>query len=239
MSCANTSPLACSAHKALGSLCTGTAPAPCTGQGSAESRIKTAESCLFTLGAECGVMERMRAWGPARLWQKHSHSRAKAAPAQPQTGGLMSKVALGSLRKGSESVFPFLLCFYPFHIQKIHGQYLPPFSFEGNNSPKPPHPSVRSARISQGEQLQHSHSWWQRAQNVHTVSFWGFFSFPLAEYSISAAAIAIFSVGFAIIGTICVLLSFRKKRDYLLKPASMFYTFAGTRRAAHISALGS
>uniref|UniRef100_A0A8C3UYZ8 Calcium voltage-gated channel auxiliary subunit gamma 1 n=1 Tax=Catharus ustulatus TaxID=91951 RepID=A0A8C3UYZ8_CATUS len=51
------------------------------------------------------------------------------------------------------------------------------------------------------------------------------------EYSISAAAIAIFSVGFAIIGTICVLLSFRKKRDYLLKPASMFYTFAGTRRA--------
>ncbi|NXP82913.1 CCG1 protein, partial [Tricholaema leucomelas] len=47
------------------------------------------------------------------------------------------------------------------------------------------------------------------------------------EYSISAAAIAIFSVGFAIIGTICVLLSFTKKRDYLLKPASMFYTFAG------------
>ncbi|KAM9371349.1 voltage-dependent calcium channel gamma-1 subunit isoform 2-T2 [Phaethornis superciliosus] len=47
------------------------------------------------------------------------------------------------------------------------------------------------------------------------------------EYSISAAAIAIFSIGFAIIGTICVLLSFRKKRDYLLKPASMFYTFAG------------
>ncbi|XP_063265159.1 voltage-dependent calcium channel gamma-1 subunit [Prinia subflava] len=47
------------------------------------------------------------------------------------------------------------------------------------------------------------------------------------EYSISAAAIAIFSVGFSIIGTICVLLSFRRKRDYLLKPASMFYTFAG------------
>ncbi|NXC49528.1 CCG1 protein, partial [Penelope pileata] len=47
------------------------------------------------------------------------------------------------------------------------------------------------------------------------------------EYSISAAAIAIFSVGFAIIGTICVLFSFQKKRDYLLKPASMFYTFAG------------
>ncbi|KAG6936930.1 calcium voltage-gated channel auxiliary subunit gamma 1 [Chelydra serpentina] len=47
------------------------------------------------------------------------------------------------------------------------------------------------------------------------------------EYSISAAAIGIFSVGFAIIGTICILLSFRKKMDYLLKPASMFYTFAG------------
>ncbi|XP_058022085.1 voltage-dependent calcium channel gamma-1 subunit isoform X2 [Ahaetulla prasina] len=47
------------------------------------------------------------------------------------------------------------------------------------------------------------------------------------EYSISAAAIAIFSVGFSIIGTICVLLSFRKKMDYLLRPAAMFYTFAG------------
>lgn len=72
---------------------------------------------------------------------------------------------------------------------------------------------------------------------THRHFLWVFF--PLAEYSISAAAIAIFSVGFAIIGTICVLLSFRKKRDYLLKPASMFYTFAGTRRAARISALGS
>lgn len=47
------------------------------------------------------------------------------------------------------------------------------------------------------------------------------------EYSISAAAISIFSLGFAIIGTICVLLSFGKKRDYLLRPASMFYAFAG------------
>ncbi|XP_048654160.1 voltage-dependent calcium channel gamma-1 subunit [Marmota marmota marmota] len=48
-----------------------------------------------------------------------------------------------------------------------------------------------------------------------------------AEYSISAAAIAIFSLGFIIVGTICALLSFRKKRDYLLRPASMFYAFAG------------
>ncbi|XP_019493161.1 PREDICTED: voltage-dependent calcium channel gamma-1 subunit [Hipposideros armiger] len=47
------------------------------------------------------------------------------------------------------------------------------------------------------------------------------------EYSISAAAIAIFSLGFVIMGTICVLLSFGKKRDYLLRPASMFYAFAG------------
>ncbi|XP_036755835.2 voltage-dependent calcium channel gamma-1 subunit isoform X1 [Manis pentadactyla] len=47
------------------------------------------------------------------------------------------------------------------------------------------------------------------------------------EYSISAAAIAIFSLGFQIMGTILVLLSFRKKRDYLLRPASMFYAFAG------------
>ncbi|NP_001038070.1 voltage-dependent calcium channel gamma-1 subunit [Sus scrofa] len=47
------------------------------------------------------------------------------------------------------------------------------------------------------------------------------------EYSISAAAIAIFSLGFIILGTICGLLSFRKKRDYLLRPASMFYAFAG------------
>ncbi|XP_020921920.1 voltage-dependent calcium channel gamma-1 subunit isoform X1 [Sus scrofa] len=46
------------------------------------------------------------------------------------------------------------------------------------------------------------------------------------EYSISAAAIAIFSLGFIILGTICGLLSFRKKRDYLLRPASMFYAFA-------------
>ncbi|XP_070249735.1 voltage-dependent calcium channel gamma-1 subunit isoform X1 [Myotis yumanensis] len=47
------------------------------------------------------------------------------------------------------------------------------------------------------------------------------------EYSISAAAIAIFSLVFIIMGTICVLLSFTKKRDYLLRPASMFYAFAG------------
>ncbi|XP_028354369.1 voltage-dependent calcium channel gamma-1 subunit isoform X1 [Physeter macrocephalus] len=47
------------------------------------------------------------------------------------------------------------------------------------------------------------------------------------EYSISAAAIAIFSLGFVIAGTICALLSFGKTRDYLLRPAAMFYAFAG------------
>ncbi|XP_044529900.1 voltage-dependent calcium channel gamma-1 subunit [Gracilinanus agilis] len=47
------------------------------------------------------------------------------------------------------------------------------------------------------------------------------------EFSISAAAIAIFSIAFMIMGTIFILLSFRKKREYLLKPAALFYTFAG------------
>ncbi|XP_036125419.1 voltage-dependent calcium channel gamma-1 subunit [Molossus molossus] len=47
------------------------------------------------------------------------------------------------------------------------------------------------------------------------------------EYSISAAAIAIFSLVFLIMGTIFVLLSSSKKRDYLLRPASMFYAFSG------------
>lgn len=51
----------------------------------------------------------------------------------------------------------------------------------------------------------------------------------VVEYSISAAAIAIFSLGFVIMGSVCALLSFRKKRDYLLRPASMFYAFAGRR----------
>ncbi|XP_020856589.1 voltage-dependent calcium channel gamma-1 subunit [Phascolarctos cinereus] len=47
------------------------------------------------------------------------------------------------------------------------------------------------------------------------------------EYSISAAAISIFSIGFMIMGTIFILLSFRKKKDYLLRPAALFYAFAG------------
>lgn len=57
----------------------------------------------------------------------------------------------------------------------------------------------------------------------------------VAEYSISAAAIAIFSLGFIILGTIFALLSFRKKRDYLLRPASLFYAFAG-RKGARVRA---
>ncbi|XP_078510445.1 voltage-dependent calcium channel gamma-1 subunit [Lissotriton helveticus] len=47
------------------------------------------------------------------------------------------------------------------------------------------------------------------------------------EYSISAAAIAIIGVGFMVIATICTLLSFKEKLDYFLKPAAMFYAFAG------------
>ncbi|XP_067914822.1 voltage-dependent calcium channel gamma-1 subunit-like [Heterodontus francisci] len=47
------------------------------------------------------------------------------------------------------------------------------------------------------------------------------------EYSISAAAIAIISVGFMVLGTVCVLLSFNKTLDYFLKPAGMFFIFSG------------
>ncbi|XP_075699907.1 voltage-dependent calcium channel gamma-1 subunit, partial [Rhinoderma darwinii] len=47
------------------------------------------------------------------------------------------------------------------------------------------------------------------------------------EYSISAAAIAIIGVGFMTMGTVCTLLSFKQKLDYLLKPAGLFYMFSG------------
>ncbi|XP_036614198.1 voltage-dependent calcium channel gamma-1 subunit [Trichosurus vulpecula] len=47
------------------------------------------------------------------------------------------------------------------------------------------------------------------------------------EYSISAAAISIFSIGFTILGTIFIFLSFGKKKDYLLRPAALFYAFSG------------
>ncbi|XP_062886694.1 voltage-dependent calcium channel gamma-1 subunit [Mobula hypostoma] len=47
------------------------------------------------------------------------------------------------------------------------------------------------------------------------------------EYSISAAAIAIISVGFMMLGTFCTLLSFSKRLDYFLKPAGMFFIFSG------------
>ncbi|KAJ0058019.1 hypothetical protein NL108_007240, partial [Boleophthalmus pectinirostris] len=46
------------------------------------------------------------------------------------------------------------------------------------------------------------------------------------EYNISAAAIAIFSLFFMILGTLCVVFSFGKGRDYLLRPAGMFFAFA-------------
>ncbi|KAL1006072.1 hypothetical protein UPYG_G00067490 [Umbra pygmaea] len=47
------------------------------------------------------------------------------------------------------------------------------------------------------------------------------------EYNISAAAIAIFSLAFMIFGTLCLLCSFKKGNDYVLKPAGMFFAFAG------------
>ncbi|KPP77271.1 voltage-dependent calcium channel gamma-1 subunit-like [Scleropages formosus] len=47
------------------------------------------------------------------------------------------------------------------------------------------------------------------------------------EYNISAAAIAVFSLAFMMLGTLCLLGSFGRGRDYLLRPAGMFFAFAG------------
>ncbi|KAI7803831.1 putative voltage-dependent calcium channel gamma-1 subunit-like [Triplophysa rosa] len=47
------------------------------------------------------------------------------------------------------------------------------------------------------------------------------------EYNISAAAIAIFSLAFMTLGSLCLLGAFGKSRDYLLRPAGMFFAFAG------------
>ncbi|XP_031145457.1 voltage-dependent calcium channel gamma-1 subunit [Sander lucioperca] len=50
------------------------------------------------------------------------------------------------------------------------------------------------------------------------------------EYNISAAAISIFSLAFIILGSLCLMGSCTGKgkgRDYLLKPAGMFFAFAG------------
>lgn len=52
----------------------------------------------------------------------------------------------------------------------------------------------------------------------------------IPEYNISAAAISIFSLAFMILGSLCVMGSCTGKgkgRDYLLKPAGMFFAFAG------------
>lgn len=54
--------------------------------------------------------------------------------------------------------------------------------------------------------------------------------FLISEYNISAAAISIFSLAFMILGSLCLLGSCTGKgkgRDYLLKPAGMFFAFAG------------
>ncbi|XP_008315720.1 voltage-dependent calcium channel gamma-1 subunit [Cynoglossus semilaevis] len=50
------------------------------------------------------------------------------------------------------------------------------------------------------------------------------------EYNISAAAISIFCLGFIILGVLCLIGSCTGKgkgRDYLLKPAGMFFAFGG------------
>ncbi|XP_023666522.1 voltage-dependent calcium channel gamma-1 subunit [Brienomyrus brachyistius] len=47
------------------------------------------------------------------------------------------------------------------------------------------------------------------------------------EYNISAAAIAVFSLAFMMLGTLCLIGSFGRGRDYLLRPAGMFFAFAG------------
>lgn len=74
--------------------------------------------------------------------------------------------------------------------------------------------------------------------HIHIYRLWILLSPPLVlspsalstlEYNISAAAIAIFSLFFMILGTLCVIFSFGKGRDYLLRPAGMFFAFAGQR----------
>ncbi|XP_052360547.1 voltage-dependent calcium channel gamma-1 subunit-like [Oncorhynchus keta] len=55
----------------------------------------------------------------------------------------------------------------------------------------------------------------------------GFQAKTQKEYNLSAAAIAVFSLAFMTLGSLCVVCSFRKGRDYLLRPAGMFFAFAG------------
>lgn len=53
---------------------------------------------------------------------------------------------------------------------------------------------------------------------------------PQTEFNISAAAISIFSLAFMILGSLCLVGSCSgegRRRDYLLKPAGMFFAFAG------------
>lgn len=47
------------------------------------------------------------------------------------------------------------------------------------------------------------------------------------EYNISAAAISVFSLAFMLLGTLCILCALGKGKDYMNKPAGMFYAFAG------------
>ncbi|XP_011854562.1 PREDICTED: voltage-dependent calcium channel gamma-1 subunit [Mandrillus leucophaeus] len=104
-------------------------------------------------------------------------------------------------------------CLLPCHSRKVSALERPPATCL---SPLPPVGTLQPDAL--GRHGHHESSWTEAACRVSLV---------FAEYSISAAAIAIFSLGFVILGSLCVLLSFGKKRDYLLRPASMFYAFAG------------
>lgn len=64
----------------------------------------------------------------------------------------------------------------------------------------------------------------------------------LPEYNISAAAISIFSLIFSILGSLCLVGSCTGKgkgRHYLLKPAGMFFAFAGEFRFFGVSGAAS
>lgn len=140
----------------------------------------------------------------------------------------LTQVPFGLSVSVNKMIFPSSVSM-SFAFQRYLANISPCFYFrEILDSSESPFCSIRT-HFSLSDLLQSHNHWWEHAQNLQTFTIFFCVSFVLAEYSISAAAIAIFSVGFAIIGTICVLLSFQKKRDYLLKPASMFYTFAGTR----------
>lgn len=78
-----------------------------------------------------------------------------------------------------------------------------------------------------------------REENVTKLMIPMLFVAFILEYNISAAAISIFSLAFMILGSLCLVGSCSgkgKRRDYLLKPAGMFYAFAGECSCVSVSA---